>query len=65
MIKAAIFKLHQRAGGWCEPVKDQIFPLLELTAMSRRFVPSIVPLSGWMHYIRQFGWQRGFLSSHV
>ena len=31
MIKATILMFFQRVGGWCEPIKQEIFPLLELS----------------------------------
>lgn len=36
MIKATIYIFLQRAGGRCEPVKDRILPLLELSVINRK-----------------------------
>lgn len=42
MTKAAIQTLFQRAGGWCEPVQDRVFPLFESAVKAARFVSFII-----------------------
>lgn len=42
MTKATIQTLFQRAGGWCEPVQDRVFPLFESAVKAARFVSFII-----------------------
>lgn len=58
--KASVRVLRQRAGGWCEPVQERIFPLSESVmkvtgSYPVSYVREVVPdHSAW-----QDGWQRG------
>ncbi len=49
MTKATIPILLQRAGGWCKPVQDRVFPLFESAVKAARFVPFIVRFE-WSPY---------------
>lgn len=58
--RASVRVLRQRAGGWCEPVQERIFPLSESVmkvtgSYPVSYVREVMPdHSAW-----QDGWQRG------
>ncbi len=63
MMKATMIRHLKRADGWCESVMNDIFPLSELINDELKS-DTLYRISKRPH-VRQFGWQRGALSSQL